>query len=54
MHIEQCNVVVIIEYEIKSMKTLEDTISYHSILYNTHFNIGGAVPWNSVSIEEWS
>ena len=27
MHIEQCNVVVIIKYEIKSMKTLEDTIS---------------------------
>ena len=25
MHIEQCNV-VIIKYEIKSMKTLEDTI----------------------------
>ena len=24
MHIEQCNVVVIIKYEIKSMKTLED------------------------------
>ena len=27
MHIEQCNVVVIIKYEIKSMKTLEDTVS---------------------------
>ena len=27
MHIEQCNVVVFIKYEIKSMKTLEDTIS---------------------------
>ena len=27
MHIEQCNNVVIIKYEIKSMKTLEDTIS---------------------------
>ena len=27
MHIEQCNMVVIIKYEIKSMKTLEDTIS---------------------------
>ena len=26
-HIEQCNVVVIIKYEIKSMKTLEDTVS---------------------------
>ena len=26
MHIEQCNIVVIIKYEIKSMKTLEDTI----------------------------
>ena len=25
-HIEQCDVVVIIKYEIKSMKTLEDTI----------------------------
>ena len=27
MHIEKCNVVVIIKYVIKSMKTLEDTIS---------------------------
>ena len=27
MHIEQCNLVVIIKYEIESMKTLEDTIS---------------------------
>ena len=27
MHIEQCNIIVIIKYEIKSMKTLEDTIS---------------------------
>ena len=27
MHIEQYNIVVIIKYEIKSMKTLEDTIS---------------------------
>ena len=27
MHIEQCNVVVIIKYEIKSMKIIEDTIS---------------------------
>ena len=27
MHIEQCNVVVIIKYEIKNMKTLEGTIS---------------------------
>ena len=26
MHIEQCNVVVIIKYEIKSTKSLEDTI----------------------------
>ena len=27
MHIEQCNVVVIIKYENKNTKTLEDTIS---------------------------
>ena len=27
MHIEQCNVVVIIKYEINSTKTFEDTIS---------------------------
>ena len=27
MHAEQCNVVVIIKYEIKSMKTLKDKIS---------------------------
>ena len=27
MHIEQCNVVVIVKYEIKSIKTLEDMIS---------------------------
>ena len=27
IHIEQCNIVVIIKYEIKVMKTLEGTIS---------------------------
>ena len=26
-YIEQCNVIVVINYEIKRMKTLEDTIS---------------------------
>ena len=26
MHVEQCNIVVTIKYEIKNMKTLEETI----------------------------
>ena len=35
IHLEQCNVVVIIKYEIKSMKTLEDTISYSWLVLDT-------------------
>ena len=45
MHIEQCNV----KYEIKSMKTLEDTISYSWLVLATipelnvdkHFHLSG-------------
>ena len=33
MHTEQCNVVVIIKYEIKNMKTLEDTISESGLVF---------------------
>ena len=35
MRIEQCKIVVIIKYEIKIMKTLEDMISYSRLVLAT-------------------
>ena len=42
MHREQCNVVVIIKYEIKSTKTLEDTISWSEI-HNFTIDISSSI-----------